>query len=985
MRILKNSILGFMASAAILLFGAAPASAQFTNVTATIQDPNGIPYSNATIRAYLIPATSGQYTLQGQPYAGMAGPVTADVNGKFSMEVGDNTMITPASTQWVFVVGTGPNIPPPLGTGPQSFQTAGITISGSSQSITTQLDALAPALTNFTGGGGGGVSSVSGLSPIVVSPTTGSVQVSCPTCGLNISGTVSANHLTYASGANTVADVLNSSVSGATGAITLAAASTSATPLSITTAVTTPTAPLLLFTQGTSQTLGIYRVGPIGGNGYSITSNASGTAGFINFQDTGGISFSTVTNQIQIAQPVGTVALALSGFTSGTAKIGVADIAGNPCDILIPTGNPSAGQFVQSASAVGGRCQWTYATPSGTISGLTNGFFPKASSATTIVNSLCDESITTANAFTCTDTGGIAAIKFVAGTDNSVAGTLQLANGSAAAHNIFGSAATTTNTILGFATAPTTGDLVECITSTTTCTFTDSGVLAANVVTNSSSFTADGVLYATGNHAVAGTTAGTATFVLTSNGAGMPPTFQAATGGLTNPMTTLGDMIYENATPAAARLAGPTGQNVPYVQTSTPSGLVAQAPTWSLPGVPFDAQTGTTYTVLNTDRETLVTMSNASAIAVSLPQAGSGNFTNNFSFALPNIGAGLVTITPVTSTINGNATQIVPDNWVAYLYSDNANYRAGVFPSIAAFPSCSGGSNALTFTTATGVFGCNTISGGSSAFPLTVTGGVSGGIPYFSSTTVESASPILNTNVFMKGGGAGNPPTNSLCDEGVTVANRITCTDTAGLAAVAYTSTGTTAGFADYPQGPSSAAVAPCNTANSICDQAPTAVTAGVRTIPGVLAQGILTNAGNSSALTQGYSGDSNHSATVTTGSGTSVGSTTLCSSANCPAGTYMVSVYLDVTTACGTSGTYIVNLIYTDDQGSKTVVANINGTGSVPATGTLTTTSTANYGENSQVIRLASGNLNYSTTAGACGTAGPMVGKLYLAAVPVM
>lgn len=97
------------------------------------------------------------------------------------------------------------------------------------------------------------------------------------------------------------------------------------------------------------------------------------------------------------------------------------------------------------------------------------------------------------------------------------------------------------------------------------------------------------------------------------------------------------------------------------------------------------------------------------------------------------------------------------------------------------------------------------------------------------------------------------------------------------------------------------------------------------------------------------------------------------------------MNVYIDITTACGTSGTYIVNLIYTDDQGSKTVVANINGTGSVPATGTLTTTSTSNYGENSQVIRLTSGNLNYSTTATACGTAGPMVGKLYLSAVPVM
>ena len=69
------------------------------------------------------------------------------------------------------------------------------------------------------------------------------------------------------------------------------------------------------------------------------------------------------------------------------------------------------------------------------------------------------------------------------GTDGSVAGTLQLANSGASAHTIWGSSATTSNTILGFATAPTTGDLVSCTTSSTTCTLTDTTILATNVVT----------------------------------------------------------------------------------------------------------------------------------------------------------------------------------------------------------------------------------------------------------------------------------------------------------------------------------------------------------------------------------------------------------------------------------------------------------------------------------------------------------------------
>lgn len=47
---------------------------------------------------------------------------------------------------------------------------------------------------------------------------------------------------------------------------------------------------------------------------------------------------------------------------------------------------------------------------------------------------------------------------------------------------------------------------------------------------------------------------------------------------------------------------------------------------------------------------------------------------------------------------------------------------------------------------------------GSNAFPITITGGVSGGIPYFSSTTVESASAILTSTDVVLGGGAGAAP-----------------------------------------------------------------------------------------------------------------------------------------------------------------------------------------------------------------------------------
>lgn len=273
-------------------------------------------------------------------------------------------------------------------------------------------------------------------------------------------------------------------------------------------------------------------------------------------------------------------------------------------------------------------------------------------------------------------------------------------------------------------------------------------------------------------------------------------------------------------------------------------------------------------------------------------------------------------------------------------------------------------------------------SGGTPAYPLNITGGVSGGVVYGNSSTQLTVSPAGTANVLMKWGGAATAPQNStVTDNGTTV----TSTATGGYVAPVFVANGTTAGFIDFPQGTTSVAVAPCNTATSICEQAPTSVTSYLVIKPGVAGQGIQTNTLSSATITQGYSGDANHAATVTTGSGTSIGSTSLCSTAICPAGTYRVNVYTDITTACGTTGSYIVNLIYTDDQGSKTVPINLQGTGSVPLTGTLTTTSTSNFGQQAQIIRsTGAASINYSTTATACGTAGPMVGKLYLSVEPV-
>jgi hypothetical protein len=119
----------------------------------------------------------------------------------------------------------------------------------------------------------------------------------------------------------------------------------------------------------------------------------------------------------------------------------------------------------------------------------------------------------------------------------------------------------------------------------------------------------------------------------------------------------------------------------------------------------------------------------------------------------------------------------------------------------------------------------------SAVFPVTVSGTVnSGGLPCFTSSTVEATSPVIGAGILIKGGGAAAcVNVSSITDNGTTV----TTTDTGGVVTPVLTTNGTTAGFVDYPQGTSSLAVAPCNTANSICDQAPTAVTAYTLTEPG--------------------------------------------------------------------------------------------------------------------------------------------------------
>lgn len=100
-----------------------------------------------------------------------------------------------------------------------------------------------------------------------------------------------------------------------------------------------------------------------------------------------------------------------------------------------------------------------------------------------------------------------------------------------------------------------------------------------------------------------------------------------------------------------------------------------------------DTQTGTSYTIAATDFGCIVVGSNASTQGYSLPQAGSAGFGSGFYFVLQNNGAmgqGIITLTPMTSTISANggaptSSLVLSPGFRAYIWSpDNVNYAAYV-------------------------------------------------------------------------------------------------------------------------------------------------------------------------------------------------------------------------------------------------------------------------------------------------------------------
>jgi hypothetical protein len=144
-------------------------------------------------------------------------------------------------------------------------------------------------------------------------------------------------------------------------------------------------------------------------------------------------------------------------------------------------------------------------------------------------------------------------------------------------------------------------------------------------------------------------------------------------GGSTSPGGVNGDLQYNNSGNFGGLTPG-TGVATALAIAANTTGGFATYPTTA--SILVNAQTGTTYTVLSTDLGKLVTTANASAIAVTLPQA-TGSFTTGWYTTIQNKGAGLATITPTTSTIAGNASIDLAPGMGVTVISDGTNYQVG--------------------------------------------------------------------------------------------------------------------------------------------------------------------------------------------------------------------------------------------------------------------------------------------------------------------
>lgn len=142
-------------------------------------------------------------------------------------------------------------------------------------------------------------------------------------------------------------------------------------------------------------------------------------------------------------------------------------------------------------------------------------------------------------------------------------------------------------------------------------------------------------------------------------------------------------------------------------------------------------QTGTAYTVQQSDYGGIVTLNNAGAVAVTLNNGLSTTVSPFWWAALENLGVGTATLTPVSGTINVAANITLATNQGAIVYFDGTNWWA------------------LTSTTGAGA-GVTSLNALTGALSLTSTG---------ATVTITASGSTINLEVAGAGGLPVNDPT----------------------------------------------------------------------------------------------------------------------------------------------------------------------------------------------------------------------------------
>lgn len=187
------------------------------------------------------------------------------------------------------------------------------------------------------------------------------------------------------------------------------------------------------------------------------------------------------------------------------------------------------------------------------------------------------------------------------------------------------------------------------------------------------------------------------------------PITQAAVSHQFMTSYTAGTGVFTQAQPTFADLAAGT------------VGAAATFPGGDLFAGGVNTQTGTSYTFVSGDGGKFVSFRNASSVAVTLPQATTTGFTSGFFMHVVNLGAGTVTITPTTSTINAGASLALATNQGTFIESDGTNYTATV-PAAGgggAVSSVSNSDGSLTVSPTTGAVTASLNTGHANTFTAT--------------------------------------------------------------------------------------------------------------------------------------------------------------------------------------------------------------------------------------------------------------------------